>query len=524
MSETSEQARTRVLIIGFGVTGIAATHYFSAAGDRFELTTVEARDVAGGVWNTAAQYPAFRANNSRNTFELPDLRHEPGSFDDFPTQAQIGAYLQQYIEQFGLEKFVHFGARVEKLSRRREGQGPWLFDVEFSAPVNGSTRGTFDFVVAASGFTDRAHIPAELDGAKLERPLLHSSAVTAAAREDAKLVEGKRVVVIGGSKSAIDLAVWSVEQGASGVSMVSPTLHWSPPRYFGDDDPAKGKFNEEVLYARFAEWFLPVCTDTVAPLGGEAHPMLRFIHGTEQGRKLRAMFWGGVCKDIMAQMKIPEALRPKHDFVYDAPYLAIQHPDFFPHVNAGKIDVRLGRATSFDAGKVLVSEGEPLDCDIVLCATGFGSSLTYLSEDLSGALYSAEGQAQLFRNIYSPDIPQAVFISHQLNTNWMMTAAVAARWAVELAKGPDGALARSGVLANTEGMRAQIAKGLAFDREHGGRDRGMYCTGSSVHTYVEAIMSDLGVTDVRARYNGFEDEMMGPLLPGRYAGLATLEC
>ena len=278
MSDTNP-GKTRVLIIGFGPSGIVATHYFSAAGERFEITTVEAGAELGGVWNPSSHYPGFRANNSRNTFELPDLRHKPGQYDDFPTQAQVNAYLGDYVAEFDLAKYVHFGVRVERLVRRRDADAQ-TFEVEFSAPVDGSTTGSYDFVVVATGFTHTPWVPDDLaDTSKLERAMLHSSTINAALAEDPELCAGKRVAVIGGSKSAIDLCVWAATEGrAAKVDMIAPTLHWAPPRYFGDNDPEKGVFNEQVLYSRFAEWRLPVCVEAVTPINGAPPAPLGFYH------------------------------------------------------------------------------------------------------------------------------------------------------------------------------------------------------------------------------------------------------
>ena len=518
--------KTRVLIIGFGPSGIVSTHYFAAAGDRFDVTTVEASSGLGGVWNPEHHYPSFRTNNSRNTWELPDLRHKPGSYDDFPTQAQVNAYLREYVAQFELEQHVQYNTRVERLVRRRASEGEaWEFELGFSAPVAGSTTGVFDFVVVASGFTYAPKLPAELaDTAALERPLIHSFRLNAAVAEQPDLCEGKRVVVIGGSKSAIDLSVWAAsEAGAASVDMIAPTLHWSVPRYFGDDDPEKGMFNENVLYSRFAEWRLPVCLGTVTPIGGAPSAPLGFYHLDPGGQKLRDAFWAGICADIVAQFQIPEALIPKHDFMSDAPYLAVQHPEFFPLIAKGSINVHLARANGLAAGQVQLSEGEPLDCDLALCATGFGSSWGFLDEEIRELLFNEEGQAQLFRNVYNPDLPQLAFLGAQFNTNWMLTAAVASRWIVELAKGEDGALHRNGVLADDAAIREVIKAGLEFEAGFPCAKRGMYTTGTSIHPYIECLMAELGAGDVRGRYANLDDTLMGPLLPARYAGLATQE-
>src|SRR5258708_7552946 len=58
--------------------------------------------------------------------------------------------------------------------------------------------------------------------------ILHSARHT-----DASIVKGKKVVVLGGSKSATDIAVNSVDAGASEVTLVYREAVWRIPYFIG---------------------------------------------------------------------------------------------------------------------------------------------------------------------------------------------------------------------------------------------------------------------------------------------------
>lgn len=415
----------RVLVIGFGMSGIIAIHTLFENG-LTNVTVVEACEGLGGVWNVSKQYPGLQTNNTKNTFEFPEMRYDDdqGTRDDFPTQEQVHAYLKTYANKFGLEKNVNYGTRVVELRRRRrssssndgdddekkeegkeDGLGggdndvgdnnntPWKFDVTFSKPVNGSTSGTFDFVVMAVGNCCKPRFPEGFKASSSSvTTVMHSSEIRARIAKDPTLFEGKRVAVIGTAKSGQDVAVWAAkkkkeeEDGGSGggasvgsVTLIGSAIHWNAPRYLGDNDPKVGQYNEEVLYSRFSEWMLP-CEPECARVNGAVPKMLYFFQKSYVGMKLRDFFWSKVTSDIVKQFDIPERLQPKVSFVADGAYIAIQNPDFFRLEKEGKIKVVFGKAAGYNPrdGEIFLegnkedSGGEGVgNFDIVVLATGF---------------------------------------------------------------------------------------------------------------------------------------------------------
>ena len=294
-----------VLIIGFGISSISATHTFISNGFK-KVTVIEASKELGGVWNSAHNHhPTLVANNTRHTFEFPELRHNPDLYNDFPTQEQVNSYLQQYVEDFDLEKYVHYDTKVQKLSRRKKSEDHnWVFDVVFSKPVNGSTHSSFEFVVISTGSNHKPHIPIGLSSDLAPKGVmtLHSSKVRYQLAKDSHLFQDKNVVVVGASKSGQDISVLAAELGATQVTLVGGMTHWFPPRYFGGDDSSTGQFNEEVLYNRVSSAMLPGNPEALIYNGSIVPKALYFFQSWRVGKMLRNAFWTKTQSDIATQV------------------------------------------------------------------------------------------------------------------------------------------------------------------------------------------------------------------------------
>ncbi len=109
----------------------------------------------------------------------------------------------------------------------------------------------YDFVAVCTGQFSHKNKPVHPGAAAFEAAaggVLHSSEHT-----DAESVRGQRVVVLGYSKSATDVAVSAVRHGAAAVTLVYLEPTWKIPYFFG------GLINfKRILYCRLAEsMFLP---------------------------------------------------------------------------------------------------------------------------------------------------------------------------------------------------------------------------------------------------------------------------
>lgn len=167
----------RVLIIGSGLSGIVAAHYFSQE-DRFDVTVVERAPLIGGVWRLDNHYPTLTTNNSRDTFAFPDLPMDPNC-NDFLSQEEVNTYLEAYVDKFSLRSMIHLNVAVKSLRRESSESAPFgfLFHAEFGGPAAADLATEYDYVVLATGQNSQPYIP-KLPGQELFKGITcHTSQV-----------------------------------------------------------------------------------------------------------------------------------------------------------------------------------------------------------------------------------------------------------------------------------------------------------------------------------------------------------
>ncbi|HWL35515.1 MAG TPA: NAD(P)/FAD-dependent oxidoreductase [Frankiaceae bacterium] len=176
-----------VVVIGAGQAGLAAGHALRDTGLGF--TVLEAGEQPGGSWPRF--YDSLTLFSPARYCALPGLRF-PGDQARYPHRDEAASYLRQYAERMRLP--IRTRSRVAAV-RPRTGSG---FEVELADGTALVARA----VVAATGQFGAPRVP-DLPGmTEYAGELLHVSAYR---RPDE--YAGKRVVVVGGGNSAIQVAV-----------------------------------------------------------------------------------------------------------------------------------------------------------------------------------------------------------------------------------------------------------------------------------------------------------------------------
>ncbi|CAO4149948.1 Trimethylamine monooxygenase [Methylorubrum thiocyanatum] len=455
-----------VCVIGSGISGLAAAKAFRERGHR--VTVIERGPDLGGVWEPSRSYPDVKTQTPRDIYAFSEMPM-PKDYPEWPAGAQVFAYLRSYAERFGLLPLIRFGRSVTALTKRA-GQG---WEVTTAGADGAASVETYDFVAICTGQFSQKNKPVHPGAEAFHAAggaILHSSEHT-----DAESVRGKRVVVLGYSKSATDVAVSAVKHGARAVTLVYLEPTWKIPYFFG------GLINfKNILYCRVAEsMFLPF----------NAGPVRRAVQAL--ATPLIWANWRALETLLKTQFKLKKnGLKPKTRIEDDIHCnLAVETPGFYKMVTEGKITAIQGTIASYEGTDALLTGGERIPADLVVMATGWRQEIPILNAQDRAKLVDTDGQYKLYRMIVNPDLPDLGFVGFNSSFATNLSAELGANWLVRYM---DGQLARQ---PNRAQMEAGIARSLAWRRGErpAAQNYGGLCIAPYHNHHFSGLLGDIGV-------------------------------
>jgi hypothetical protein len=194
----------RYCVIGAGYAGNGVAKALKDAG--LDYDHIERNDVIGGNWYDGV-YESTHIISSRDTTGYGDFPM-PASYPDFPSRDQMLAYLNSYVDRFGLRDQIEFGTEVVRVEPLDDhGMGGWAVELD-----SGEVR-HYAGVVVANGHHWRKRYPSypgEFTGREI-----HSRDYKRPAD-----LEGERVLVVGVGNSGCDIAVEAAKSfGNATISM-----------------------------------------------------------------------------------------------------------------------------------------------------------------------------------------------------------------------------------------------------------------------------------------------------------------
>jgi cation diffusion facilitator CzcD-associated flavoprotein CzcO len=469
----------RVCIVGAGIAGLVTAKVLQQ--DGIDVVVFEKERELGGVWSSSRTYPGLRANNSRETYAFSDFPY-PDTADEFPTAEQIRAYLYAYTDRFGLRPLIRLSTEVITIAREAS---------RFQVVVRTSGKPMtldFDFVVVCNGVFSEPHVP-QFDGQERFRgSILHSSQLT-----DPQVLLGKRVIVVGAGKSALDCAAWAGRH-AQTCMLVFRSPHWMAPRH------VFGRIRIDwLILTRFFELFL------------RYHRQGRFealLHGPMRG--VVRLWWWGWSSVIRRLLKVPAVLVPDAALPAGFENIGIG-AEFYDAVDLGRLALRRGRVARFvGADALMLDTAETLHADVIVLATGWRQRFTFLDADLLRTV-ERSGRLGLYRHILPPREPRLGFIGYASSTACQLTSEVGAHWLSQCFRGELN-------LPTVTNMEREIARVLEWANEvFPARSQG-YFVGPYLAHYLDDLLRDMRVSR-RRMANPFA-EYFAPLWPHRYQNLA----
>jgi len=478
----------RIGIIGAGLSGLVAAR--TLLDDGCQVTVFEKEDEVGGVWARSRRYPGLCTQNPRDTYAFSDFPM-PAHYPDWPAGEQVQAYLAAYADRFGVTPHLRLRTRVLAADARTDAHPGWRVR---AAGDHGERMEDFDWLVVCNGVFSEPFIPAVPGREAFEAAggrVLHTTQVN-----DASVLAGKQVVVVGFGKSAADVACAAARTSASATLVFRRPLWKMPQRFFGR------VHLRYVLTTRFSEALFRYR----APAGLE-----RVLHGPL--RRGVWLFWRGVERTLRRGFGLAS-----HGLTPDVPLedgvscgLSLASGGFYEHVRAGRIRAVRSRPAWMHPGGVKLADGASVPADVVVFGTGFRQEVAFLPAWVRERVRGADGCFRLYRNILPVDVPRLAFVGYNSSLYSQLTSEIGARWLAEHVHGrlalPSQPEMRRRIEARLDWLKAERPHSLASGT----------CVVPFNFHYINDLLRDMGARTWRTR-NRLREYLM-PVDPSVYADL-----
>jgi hypothetical protein len=361
----------RVAIIGAGPSGVAACQVLTQRGIPYDC--FEKGSDIGGLWRyendngLGSAYASLHLNTSRETTRYAS-HPMPAGYPDFPHHTQMLAYLESYVERFGLRDSIRFRTEVSAVEpvddawevRWREAEG-----------TEGSER--YAAVLIASGHHSQPRrLELSLPGA-FAGEQLHSHSYRTP--ED---FAGKNVLVVGVGDSAMDIAC-DTARVSQMTFLTARRGAWILPKYLGSSPLGETAIK---LQSRL-------------PVTGEVSSGPLFDLG-------RSVF-GRRIAGILGRPQDYGLPRPDHGFGLGVPTAS---SEIFLRIGLGQVTPKPW-ISRLDGERVLFEDGSAEHIDAIVHCTGYETALPFLAKDVFDP---GEKRLPLYRRVVHPDRPGLYFI------------------------------------------------------------------------------------------------------------------
>src|SRR5690348_11563168 len=149
--ETSAE-HVDVLIVGAGISGIAAAYYLQTRCPKKTYTILEGRDAIGGTWDLF-RYPGVRSDSDMHTlgYSFRPWREEKA----IAGGPSILKYIRETTAAYGIDQKIRFGHQVRRATWS-SADATWTVEAE-TGPDQQIARFTCNFLYMCSGYYDYAH-------------------------------------------------------------------------------------------------------------------------------------------------------------------------------------------------------------------------------------------------------------------------------------------------------------------------------------------------------------------------------
>ncbi|MBB6242088.1 NAD(P)/FAD-dependent oxidoreductase [Rhodanobacter sp. MP1X3] len=402
-----------VLIVGAGLSGIAAAYHLRDRLPSTRFAILESRSSLGGTWDLF-RYPGIRSDSDMYTL---GFSFRPWQGDKAIADGQsILDYVKDTTREFGIDKTIQFEHKVigadwdSSLAR-------WSVQVERSADGHVERRRyTCSFLHMCSGYYDydQGHAPQWPGMDQFAGQIVHPQQWPAGLA-----YADKRVVVVGSGATAVTL-VPTMAVTAKHVTMLqrSPTYIFALP-------------SRDVIADKLRGWFPSTIAHRLVRTKNVLLSMYLYNYARRKPEAAKKAILKMAAKQLGPDFDIGKHLTPRYK-PWDQRLCIVPNGDLFKAIRAGKASIVTDEIESFTSTGLRLRSGELLDADIIVTATGLKLKL------LGGANITVDGRpinlgdTVSYKGMMSSGVPNLASTFGYTNASWTLKAELVAKYVARL--------------------------------------------------------------------------------------------
>lgn len=398
-----------VLIIGAGISGIAAAYYVQNRCPSKTYAILESRNAIGGTWDLF-KYPGIRSDSDLYTF---GYSFRPWMDDRaFADGAKIKTYVEDTARENGIDQHINFGHEVKAASWDTQ-TATWTVTVKSGGAEKIYTCNVLHM---CPGYYDykQGYLP-KWDGTEnFKGEIIHPQDWP----ENLDYT-GKNIVVIGSGATAITL-IPSLAKNAAHVTMLqrSPSYIVEMPALDPLAVNVRKIFGPKFSH-KFTRW----------------KNILRTIFYYQLARRFPAFMKKSVMKAaseaIGPHFDVDTHLNPTYA-PWDQRVCVDKDGEMFSVLRDGRASVETGHISNFTETGLALETGKTLEADIIVTATGLNMRFMGGIELIVDGKAFKMPEAYMYKGMMFSGLPNLFYSIGYTNASWTLKCELISRYACRL--------------------------------------------------------------------------------------------
>ena len=387
-----------VIVIGAGISGIAAGYNLKKSCPNKSFSILEGRDSIGGTWDLF-KYPGIRSDSDMHTlgFRFKPWIHDK-SIADGPS---IMEYLHETIDEYRLKDNILLNHKVTSANWNSE-KSLWELKINDKDELLDMT---CNFLFLCGGYYSYAkpHMPYFNNQENFEGKIIHPQFW-----DESLDYKDKKIAVIGSGATAVTI-VPAIAEKAKHVVMVqrSPTYVVSGP--------------SEDSINKFLRTFLPVkLTYFLIRWKNILYQSFTFFMARRYPERTKNKILD-LAKNEIGSNNVNDHFTPSYK-PWDQRICLVPDSDLFNAINNKKASVVTDTIKQFESDGILLDSGKKVEADIIITATGIElNSLNDVNVTIDNNQVNAH-ERLTYKGMMLSGVPNFAISFGYVNASWTLRA------------------------------------------------------------------------------------------------------